>query len=326
MKGIHELQLKNRDASFRFSLKRNITIVRGDSATGKTTLYNMAEAYMRDGVRSGVQVKCDKPIVALGEQEWETRLEHTKDSIVFIEENVGFTRQEAFASAVKRSDNYYVIISREDLNELPYGVDEIYEIKMSGRHHTFVPMYRSDRAHVYAGGKEPFAVLLTEDSHSGLEFYQKYFEGTDIHCETALSNSGILPWLKKHQDARVLIVADGAAFGAVMNRIMAFQRQFPNNVTVCLPESFEWLILKSGLIDRMNSKIPAILENPSDHIESGKYFNWEQFFEKLLISSTMNSDMDAAYTRSRLKAFYLLPHNRERIAGEIADVLKKHAL
>ena len=41
MKGTYHIEVKNRDASFKFELYRNITIVRGNSGTGKTTLFDM---------------------------------------------------------------------------------------------------------------------------------------------------------------------------------------------------------------------------------------------------------------------------------------------
>lgn len=40
---------------FRFSVERNITLVVGKSATGKTTLYNLISEYMRNGINSGVK-------------------------------------------------------------------------------------------------------------------------------------------------------------------------------------------------------------------------------------------------------------------------------
>ena len=40
MKGKQHIIVSNRDAKFKFDLNRNITIVRGNSGTGKTTLLN----------------------------------------------------------------------------------------------------------------------------------------------------------------------------------------------------------------------------------------------------------------------------------------------
>lgn len=41
MRGKHKVIVQNNRLHYEFELKRNITIIRGDSATGKTTLINM---------------------------------------------------------------------------------------------------------------------------------------------------------------------------------------------------------------------------------------------------------------------------------------------
>ena len=41
MKGKYKVVVKNNRLHYEFEIKRNITIIRGDSATGKTTLINM---------------------------------------------------------------------------------------------------------------------------------------------------------------------------------------------------------------------------------------------------------------------------------------------
>lgn len=56
MKGTQHVEVSNRNAKFRFDLHRNITIVRGDSGTGKTTLYNMIADYTRLQAESGVNL------------------------------------------------------------------------------------------------------------------------------------------------------------------------------------------------------------------------------------------------------------------------------
>ena len=56
---------------------------------------------------------------------------YTHNSIVFIDECNDFIRREEFASEVKRSDNYFVLVTRDDLPNLSYSVEEIYGIRMS---------------------------------------------------------------------------------------------------------------------------------------------------------------------------------------------------
>mgnify|MGYP000975839891 CR=1 FL=1 len=67
MKGKHQIVVQNKRIHFSFSVKRNITLIKGDSATGKTTLFSMIEEYDRLGNDSGIQVQCDKRCTSLSD-------------------------------------------------------------------------------------------------------------------------------------------------------------------------------------------------------------------------------------------------------------------
>ena len=64
-----------------------------------------------------------------------------KNSIIFIDEGNKFVSSVEFAEEVKKSDNYFVIITRETLETLPYSVDEIYGIRNSGKYGTLKNVY-----------------------------------------------------------------------------------------------------------------------------------------------------------------------------------------
>ena len=49
MKGIHKVVISTKYLKYEFDLRRNLTIIRGDSATGKTTLVDMIRTHMNDG-------------------------------------------------------------------------------------------------------------------------------------------------------------------------------------------------------------------------------------------------------------------------------------
>ena len=141
MNGKHTVRINDQRVRYSFELVRNITIVQGGSGTGKTTLFDMVPAYTRLKGRSGVHIVCDKPCVALyAGLDWLARLSEFHDSIVCIDEDAEYIASHAFASAIRHTDNYDVIFSRDALHELPYSVEEIYEIKTSNRLHTFRKM------------------------------------------------------------------------------------------------------------------------------------------------------------------------------------------
>lgn len=58
MKGLHKVIVQNNRLHYEFDIRRNITIIQGNSATGKTTLINMlrqAENLGADSCHIGVR-------------------------------------------------------------------------------------------------------------------------------------------------------------------------------------------------------------------------------------------------------------------------------
>ena len=67
------------------------------------------------------------------------------------------------------------------------------------------------------------------------------------------------------------------------------------------PESFEWIILKSGTVT--SSDINDVLNNPELYIESAEYLSWERFFTDYLRRVTAD-DPIRRYNKDRLAEFY----------------------
>lgn len=318
MKGAFEIKVsRKRGTKYGFTVKRNITIIRGNSGSGKTTLYEMIADHMRYGSQSGVTIQCDRPCVAITDIDWEAQLASFSNSIVFVDEGLKDIRTHDFATAVRGSSNYFVIITRGDLPSLPYSVNEIYQIKTSGKFHSLVPLYTEREKHRYSTSKAlpkaDFDTLLTEDAKSGFQFYEHRFASSSVMCESAGSNSNILNWLDEHPDAKVFVVADGAAFGPFADRVLKLQADRHDEITVCLPESFEWLLLASGIIK--SAETEAILGSPNDYIESADYMSWEQFFTSLLKRQTKDTPFE--YTKTELADAYCIEHNASKIIALI---------
>lgn len=142
MKGTYSVTVKNNVLQYQFEIRRNITIIKGDSATGKTTLVDMIREYDQNGEQSGITLICQKTCVVLEGRQWKVLLENIHDSIVFIDEGNKFITTDEFSFAIKQSDNYYVIVTREGLPNLPYSVEEIYGIKKSGKYGTLRQTYQ----------------------------------------------------------------------------------------------------------------------------------------------------------------------------------------
>lgn len=146
MKGKYRVVVQNKRIKYDFELKRNITIIRGDSATGKTALVDMIREYYENGEDSGIELTCEKSCAVLEGRNWKSQLALLQNSIIFIDEGNTFVTSKEFAKEVQDSSNYYVIVTRESLATLPYAVDEIYGIRNSGKYgnlkQTYNEMYR----------------------------------------------------------------------------------------------------------------------------------------------------------------------------------------
>lgn len=239
MKGKYKVIVRNNKLHYEFEIKCNITIIQGDSATGKTTLINMLRQAENLGESSGVDVLSNVPCRILEGVSWKLILQNTVGTIFFIDEENAFINTEEFAAEVRGSDNYFVLITRENLYNLTYSVEEIYGLYASGRYQNTKKIYQQ------------------------------------------------------------------------MYRIYSDIQELPIK-----PESFEWIVLKSGLID--DREIRKILETPELFIDSKKYFSWERFFTNLLIEKTKNSYLQ--YRKSAINKTYLHSKNKEKILNCIEAI------
>ena len=318
MKGSHQVRVRNSQISYKFTIVRNITVLRGDSATGKTTLIDMIASYQREGINSGIELECDKKCVVLDSYNWKMNLSLIKDSIVFIDEGVEFVEGDEFAREIKKSDNYYVIATRNNLFNLPYSIKEIYGIRnKSGNRYQgtkrlyseFYPLYREDK-----GQMSDLESVIVEDSNSGYEFFKGIFENRKIKVISAKGKSNIYSELLKSDDDLVLIIADGAAFGSEIERILSLRKR--KKVLVYLPESFEWLILNADLIK--DKEVKDVLENTSNYVDSRDYFSWERFFYSYLVEKTKGTYLQ--YSKESLNIVYLQEKERNAIISKMPEV------
>ncbi len=197
MKGTYRIIVRNKRLHYELQIRRNITIIRGDSATGKTTLIQLLDQAETLGESSGVEVISDRPCGVLRGTNWQMLLSNSHNHILFLDEESRFVKSQEFAEAAKASDNYYVIITREDL---PISL---------------IPW------------KKSMAYTLPENTMT-------YGKHTMRCIRSTIAKLTLGKTLEKLMNANP--------------RIHCY-----------LPESFEWLILKSGLIDGNKIQKQAIL-------------------------------------------------------------------
>lgn len=317
MKGIHKVVVGTKYLKYEFELRRNLTIIRGDSATGKTTLVDMIRTHMNDGDSGPVTLNCDKDCYVVEGNLWKGQLDNIQDSIVFIDEGNEFVKTRDFAQVIRQTDNYYVIVTREGLPALPYSVEEVYGIRTSGKYgslkqsyHSFYRIYPDSTTEKIKPEK-----ILTEDSNSGYQFFEAVCSEHQMQCDAANGKSNVFSYLKAHMNEKILVIADGAAFGPEMDRVLQLV-QTRENLALYLPESFEWLILSSGILK--DAETTQILQTPSGYIDSKEYFSWERYFTALLIEKAAGTYLN--YTKKTLNKAYLKDGVKNAILNQMKEV------
>ena len=312
MIGKYDIEVVTRKVDYQLTVERNITILSGNSATGKSTLYRAIKQFENDGRASGIKLTCDRPCVILEGKNWENDLKEIKQSIVFVDEGAKFINTEEFATAIKKSDNYYVLITRQDLGNLPYSIHEIYELDTNRIGNRMFckqqQIYKSNNIAQNA----IISKIVTEDTKTGYEFYNEYAKTHNIQCEHADGKTNVSKKIvNKNNSQTTLIIVDGAAYGSEMNNTMILINSIPGYI-LFTPESFEWLLLNSNILNE--PYITEVLKAPYNYIESSEFFSWEKYFTDLLNKATKESNI-MPYNKSNNKSLKIFTtgNNMKRV-------------
>ncbi len=322
MHGIHQLIVQSTYLKYEMTFFRNITILKGDSATGKTTLVDMIQEYNQNGSDTGIMLSCDCPCRVIAGNNWKEQLGLIQQSIVFIDEGNRFIASEDFARTIRETDNYYVLITREALDNLPYSVTEIYGIRSSGKYASLTPvyhhMYRIYGTLIEQQLQERHS-LLVEDSKAGFEFFSAIAKKKGLECCSDYGAGNVFSALSETSiQNSVMVIADGAAFGAQMEKVSQLMERH-TGIQLYLPESFEWILLASDFLN--DREVRNILDASADYIESREYFSWECYYTWLLMEKTKDTYMQ--YTKTRLNSFYLHEHICKKILSVLPEALRE---
>lgn len=144
MKGSIRIEIVTKRLVYNIVVHRNLTILRGLSGTGKTTLcdYIRMANEGNAAVQMRITTECMQDVKVhanvLTDNMWQLILNNTENTVFFIDEDATFVTTNAFADLIQNTTNYFVIINRHDktLGKLPISVTEIYELKTSGKYIT----------------------------------------------------------------------------------------------------------------------------------------------------------------------------------------------
>lgn len=135
MNGEINLTVSTSQTMFQLKFDRNISIIRGDTGTGKSYLCDLLDkANMPD---SGITVSVDRdiqiivmPSTTLNSsvtRPWNVIIASTENALFFIDEDCDCLSGTPanLSQVIRHTSNYYVIISRKNLADLSYAVYEL---------------------------------------------------------------------------------------------------------------------------------------------------------------------------------------------------------
>ena len=131
--------------------------------------------------------------------------------------------------------------------------------------------------------------------------------------ESANGNLNIIGMINENEKSGLMVLVDGAAFSPYIDKVYKICK-YNKNINICLPELFEWMILKSGVLK--GKQIDEVLNSTSEIIDITKYFSWEKFFTYFLEDITKDKKL-SKYEKKKISAYYLNEENMKKIASVI---------
>ncbi len=199
MKGVHWFKIGNNHVQFNIRLKRKVTIIKGDSGTGKTTLVDFIRQYLESQVSgddSGLSFSTNiNRIIILnkGDIDWQIKVRNASGALLVADEGVRYLFSRAFSGIFNNIDCYLLCVTRENtkLGCLNYAISDIYGLttKRNGE------IYQTELYNLYKDNVEDFKAdeVITEDSGSG------YLTLSNVFKVPVVSSSGE-SWVLKRRD------------------------------------------------------------------------------------------------------------------------------
>lgn len=109
-----KLVVGNSRIAFNLDLKQGINLLKGDSSTGKTLLYNIA-MHIDDGSYGFTSNFASDVLILDRLSPWQAIIKKSSNKFIFLDEHVSYIYSREFADLVADSDNYFILSTRRVL-------------------------------------------------------------------------------------------------------------------------------------------------------------------------------------------------------------------
>lgn len=293
MVGRYKLEINGLKVKYKIAIERQITIIKGDSGTGKSTLWKVVSEALKGS--KGYSSNMIEKIYTLDElSPWEMLIKTLKNKIIFIDENSRYVYSSDFTEVAQRSDNYFVIISRRSLDNMVYSYKSIYELKTNKNNGICeTELIYKFRDNIGNNTVNNHNMVICEDRKSGYQMMKLIIDNS--HLETASGKDNIAIKIGSNRDKIYYVIADGAGFGNCIESIVALFNEGVR-MTLLLDESFEKMILDYPVFYNMCKKK---LDETFMFCDTKLFKSYERYYTYLL-NEICKKLYNKQYSKSRL--------------------------
>lgn len=291
MTGDRNLVLITPNVEYNVHLRNKYTILLGNGASGKTAFRDfMLETTSIQSVYdedSNLESDFDRIVVVDSDLDLEVAL-GLDNTLCIIDEDFSYSVRKHL-EGIRKSNNFFLIISREVQINLSYGIYDVIEFRTerlgNGKYRTFSCPYAEFTQSVI----DPDLCII-EDSSSGYNFYKNTL---NVKCVSAKFKTRVPKLVSKNLNKTLLVIIDEVGFGYEFYIIYRKLLESDiNTVYFWCPYSFEYILLNSGLFQKFNNNI----DNPYSSCDFSRYSTVEVFIEKYLTS--VLKDIGYEYSKS----------------------------
>lgn len=317
MQGSYKILLEKPGNSKRYKnlkyelvINSKISYICGDSGTGKTTITKLLLEHLTSGgVSCNVyrmkyksenkydEVKCDVKFLRFFNNDIEEQLSKSNNIYILDEDDyflrVSVMNKSKLKSFLFNSDNYFIIITRDNLN-IECSIDNIYEMQYDEKSNTnkLIKHYNLD-----INCNKNLEYAITEDSKLGYNLIKSIYLGTVVSSN---GKSGVYNKIQEfinNGNNYGLVFVDGSAFSTKIAKIYPFAES--KRIFLYAPNSLEFLILR--YLFYTDNK--DVCTHPWDYIDYNKFHTLEQYFTDVLINYT-SENKNIRYTKNSVLPYY----------------------
>lgn len=275
---------------FHIELSRRLNFVLGDSATGKTTFYDMLVQAINRGdetltLRTNIGITF---YTRNSDQNWGS----FKDRLIIVDDFY-ILKDTAFLQLYNKAvqnNLWFLIMSREDIEDefktsIAFSTQSLYKMCCDGSDYFLAPLLDIS-ASSFEDSK--YDAVLIEDERAGFAFFKK------LYCDkckvfTSKGKGNIVRRLRdlvKIGYKNIFVIYDNASFGSCFLEFCHYCFRVDVNVSIMSTyECFEELLANTTLLRNLKEigyDLPHLEE------EANKFSSWERYFEYLVQMATEN--------------------------------------